>query len=170
MDERRRMKQCSAIRYLGLGLGFFRRFLWRLVESFRPRRHDAVHARVSNRLAEVFAKVTGNGDEGATQRGPAVEHFLWLVRIFLFECNDGIAEMRKGVFQGQYHFGLVRGEGHDGLEIEASRRSGSEGPGDTVVGAGDMRKDFSHRAHPSAGRQVYFSAGMVSARLVYRFS
>ena len=56
--------------------------------------------RVGNGLAEVFAKGTGNGDEGTTQRGLAVEHFLWLVRIFLFERNDGIAEMRKGVFQG----------------------------------------------------------------------
>jgi hypothetical protein len=83
----------------------FQPVLWRLVEPFRPRRHAAVHACVGNRSAEVFTKVSSNGDEGATQRGSAVERFLWLVRIFLFEREDGIAEMRKRVLQGLNHPG-----------------------------------------------------------------
>src|SRR5437762_14130311 len=42
-------------------------------------RHDAVHARVGDGLADRRAKVPGDGDEGTAPGGLTVEHFLRLV-------------------------------------------------------------------------------------------
>src|SRR5882762_4267712 len=100
-----------------LRLRFFRRFLlW--LRLFRPGRHDPIHARVGNGLAEVLAKMSRDHEEGSAQGGLTVEHLLRLVGIV--EGHDAIAKMPEGILHSLKNFRFVTGEGRDGLESEAS--------------------------------------------------
>src|SRR5258708_4440098 len=103
-------------------LRFVRGLLLLLLGFFRPGRHNAVHARVSNGLAEVFAEVPGDCDERTAERGRAVEHLLRFVSIGLAERNDSRAEMCEGILQGLQHLWLITRESRDGFEIQACGR------------------------------------------------
>src|SRR5260370_1331014 len=102
-----RKGQCQFVRLMSLGLRFVRGLLLLLLGFFRPGRHNAVHARVSNGLAEVFAEVPGDCDEITAERGRAVEHLLRFVSIGLAERNDSRAEMCEGILQGLQHLWLI---------------------------------------------------------------
>src|SRR6266478_4669193 len=146
-----------------LRLRFFRRFLlW--LRVFRPGRHDPIHARVGDGLAEMLAKMSRNHEEGPAQGGLTVEHLLRFVGIGVVEGDDGIAEMREGILHSLKDFRFVTREARDGLEIEACRRDGPQCPGNALICRGNVGEDFADRSNALAGRQVYFSAGMASAR------
>src|SRR5260370_571568 len=70
-----------------------------VLRFFRPRRHDPVHARVGDGLAEVLAKMSRDHEEGTAQGGLPVEHLLWLTGIGVVEGHEGIAEMRERILQ-----------------------------------------------------------------------
>src|SRR6266487_2788410 len=122
-----------------------------LLRLFGPRRHNSVRARVGDGLPQMLAKVPGDHDERAAQGGLTAEHFLRLVRVRVVERNDGATEMCEGILEGLNEFRLVAGKSHDGFEIEAGRRRRPEGPGGPVVGAHDVRVDFSNGANPLTG-------------------
>src|SRR2546421_11504980 len=131
----------------GLRVRFVCGFLLLLLELFAPWRHDAVHARIGDGLAEMLAKVPGDGDEGTAHGGLTVEHFLRLVGIGVVEGDDGIAEMRERILQGLKGFRFVARGGRDGLGIETSRWGGTECPGNAIVRRGDVRKHFAYGAN-----------------------
>ncbi len=65
-------------------------FLLLLLEPFGPGRHDVVHARLGHGLAEMLAKVPGDGDEGTAHGGLTVEHFPRLVGGFRAEFLEEV--------------------------------------------------------------------------------
>src|SRR6266850_1024940 len=95
-----------------LRLRFFRRFLlW--LRLFRPGRHDSIHARVGNGLAEMLAKMSRNHEEGSAQGGLTVEHLLRFVGIGVVEGDDGIAEVREGILHSLKDFRFVTREARE---------------------------------------------------------
>src|SRR5260370_12081757 len=112
---------------------FVRGLLLLLLGLFRPGRHNAVHARVSNGLAEVFAEVPGDGDERTAERGRAIEHFLRFVRVGLVEGDDGAAEMCKGILQALQPLWLISRESREGFQTQASARRRASAPRTTLV-------------------------------------
>src|SRR2546427_6045197 len=147
-----------------LRLLFFRRFLLWLLRLFRPGRHDPIQAPVGHGLAEMLAKMSRNHEEGSAQGGLTVEHLLRFVGIGVVEGGDDIAKMREGILHSLKDFRFVTREARDGLEIEACRRDGPQCPGNALICRGNVGEDFADRSNALAGRQVYFSAGMASAR------
>src|ERR1700686_2067595 len=139
-----------------LRLQFFRRLLLLLLEPLGPGRHDPVHASVGDGLAEMFAKVTGDGDEGTTQGGLAIEHFLRLVGISVVEGDDGIAEMREGIFHSLEDFRFVTREARDGLEIDVCRWGGAQCPGNAIICRRNVGEDFADRANALGGTPSVF--------------
>ena len=113
-----------------LRLGFVGGLRLLLLSFFRPGRHDTVHARIGNGLAEVLAKVPNNHGERSAQRGLPPKHFLRLVRVAVIQRQRGTAKVRKRIFQCLHHLGLVVGKSADGFEIQAAGRRGPQGPGD----------------------------------------
>jgi Transposase DDE domain group 1 len=72
-----------------LWLRFFGWLLLLLHGLFGSQRHDAVHARVGDRLPELFTKMSRDHDEAAAQRGLPAEHFLRFVGVGVIEGHDG---------------------------------------------------------------------------------
>src|SRR6266571_7336232 len=105
--------QCQFVRPRWLWFRLVCGLLLLLLSLFRPWRHDAVHARVRDGLAEVLSKVSRDHDERAAQRGLTVEHFLRFVGIGVVEGGDGAAKMREGIFQRLQHFCFVSRESAD---------------------------------------------------------
>src|SRR6266481_8140196 len=122
-------------------------FLLLLLEPFGPGRHDVVHARLGHGLAEMLAKVPGDGDEGTAHGGLTVEHFPRLVGGGAIEGDDGIAKMRERIVQSWKDFRLVARERADGLGIEAGGRGGTEGPSNAIIRRDDVRKHFAYGAN-----------------------
>src|SRR5438105_1204707 len=137
-----------------------------LLGLFRPGRHDPVYARVGNGLSEVFAKMPNNHGEGSTQRGLLPKHFLRLVRVAVNQRQRGVANVRERILQRLHRLGLVVRKSDDGFEIQPVRWRRPQRTGNAIVRADDMGKTSPTERTPSAGRQVYFSAGMASARRV----
>src|ERR1700687_2509522 len=98
------------VRRKNLRFRFLGWFLLLLLCLFRPWWHDTVYARVGDGLAEVFAIVPCDHDEGTAQCCLTVEHFLRLVRVRIAEGENGAAKMREGILQGFDEFRLVGGE------------------------------------------------------------
>src|SRR5258708_9139620 len=139
--------QCQFVFAAWLWLWFVCGLLLLLLDFFRPGRHNAVHARVGNGLAEVFAEVRGDGDERTAERGRAVEHLLRFVSIGFAERNDSRAEMCEGILQGFQHLWLIcRGRGN-GLEIKARWWRRAECPRHAIVRGRNVREDFADRAN-----------------------
>jgi len=55
-----------------------KRLLRRLLKLSDPGRHHSIHARVGDRLAEVLAEVSSDGDEGTAQRRGRLNMFCGL--------------------------------------------------------------------------------------------
>src|SRR5258708_22301333 len=143
--------QCQFVRPRWLWFRLVCGLLLLLLSLFRPWRHDGVHARVRDGLAEVLSKVSRDHDESAAQRGLAVEHFLRLVGIGFVEGGDGAAKMREGIFQRLEHFCFVSRESADRFGVKARRRRGAECPSNAVVCSNDMGQDFTYRANALSG-------------------
>ena len=79
-----------------LWLRFFDSLLLLLHGLFGPRRHDSVHARVGDRLPEVFTKMSRDHDEGAAQRGLPAKHLLRFVGVIEGHDGSGIDAGRRG--------------------------------------------------------------------------
>ena len=60
---------------------------------FGPWRHDAVHARIGDGLAEMFAKMSGDHEECSAPRGLAAKHFLRFVEVRIAEGENRSPEM-----------------------------------------------------------------------------
>jgi len=75
--------------------------------------------------------------------------------------------MPEGILHSLKDFRFVSEEARNGLEIDACWWGGTPCPGNATICSGNVGEDFADRANtPSVGRQVYFSAGMASARRV----
>ena len=72
------------------------------------------------------------------------------------KCSGGCQSVNGNLFPEV----VVETEG----DAEGSR--GNQSVRDAVIRDGDVGKDFANGAGPLAGRQAYFSAGMVSAKRV----
>lgn len=131
------MRNWSSAQWPKLSAAVICRFML-LLESFCPRRHDAIHARVGNRLAQMFAEVPCDCDEGAAYCGLAIEHFLRLVCVGVVKSENRSAKIRERILQGLQDLRLVSGDGRDGLEIQASWKWCSQCPGDAIVCLDDM--------------------------------
>jgi hypothetical protein len=89
-------------------------FLLLLLEPFGPGRHDAVHARLGDGLAEIVAKVPGDGDEGTAHGGSAIirrddvrKHFAYGANAFgrtpgVFLSRHGLGETRVALLVGDF--------------------------------------------------------------------
>src|SRR5712664_3340230 len=116
----------SMARFAGnLRLRLVRGLLLLLLSLFRPGRHDPVHARVGDGLAEMLAKMSCDHDEGPAQCGLSVEHCLRFIGIRIVEHQNNLAEMSEGILQGLQEFWFVAAQRHDGLRIETERSAGS---------------------------------------------
>src|SRR6266568_8011253 len=117
-------------------------FLLLLQEPCGPGRHDVVHARVGDGLAEMLAKVPGDGDEGTAHGGLTVEHFLRLVGGGVIEGHDGIAKMRERIVQSFKDFRFVARNRADGLGP-----AGGAVPSNAIIRRDDVRKNFAYGAN-----------------------
>jgi len=79
--------------WLGLGSFLFLAF-------FGPRRNDGVLAGVGDGLAEMFAEVAGDHEEGAANGSVLAKQFLRVVEVSVFDGKNGAAEMGERVLEG----------------------------------------------------------------------
>src|SRR5437016_3079035 len=130
-----------------LRLGFVGGLRLLLLSFFRPGRHDTVHARIGNGLAEVLAKVPNNHGERSAQRGLPPKHFLRLVRVAVTQRQRRVAKVRERILQRLHRLGLVVGESAESFEIQPVRWRRPQRTGNAIVRADDVGKDFTYRAN-----------------------
>src|SRR3989475_3057953 len=113
-----------------------------LLKLLRPGWNNTIDARVGNRLAQMLAPVPVNHHQGAAQGGLPVEHFLRLTPVRIAQGENRPAKMRKRFLQHRQDLRLVSRKRRDSLEIKSGWGRGSQGAGNSVIGADDVRVDF----------------------------
>src|SRR5712664_1486093 len=103
-----------------------------LLGLFRPGRHDPVHARVGDGLAEVLAKMSRDHEEGTAQGGLPVEHLWWLIGIGVADGHEGNVDISERNRQSSEGSLVVVRKGHDGFGIESRRSGGTQRPGNAI--------------------------------------
>ena len=79
------------------GLWFFVCFLRRLLKLGCPWRHDSVHARVGDGLAEVLAEMSGDGDEGTAYGRLPVKHALRFIDVLIAELENSGTQITERI-------------------------------------------------------------------------
>ena len=116
-------------------------------------------AGVGDGLAEMFAVMPADQEEGAANRGVLPEHFQRIIQIGIFDGQNRAAEMREGVLEGLHGFGFVAALTLKILGSTPAGRRGAECAGDAVIGGGDVRVDFADRADAFRGAPGIFFGG-----------
>jgi hypothetical protein len=122
-----------------------------LLLLFGPGRHDSVHARVGDGLAEVFARVSGDQDEGAAVCSLLTKHLERLVEVRIAEGKNSLAEVGEGILQCLNGFRFVARASHDGLEIDVGGGWCSQHSSDAIVGGYNVGVDFPHGTNTLGG-------------------
>jgi hypothetical protein len=103
-------------------------------------------ASVGDGLAEMFAGMSRDHEEGAADGGVLAKHFLRVVQVRVLDGENRAAEMGEGILEGLQGFGFVGGVGVDGFGVDAGGRRSAERASDAIIRSGDVRVDFADGA------------------------
>src|SRR5205823_5976109 len=126
------------------GLGLSAVFCGCCYEPFGPGRHDAVHARLGDGLAEVFA---GDGDLEGTAHGGLMNIFCGLSAVASLRPTMAFPIMPERILHSLKDFRFVARERADGLGIEADWRGVTQCPSNAIIRRDDVPKHFAYRAN-----------------------